>query len=512
MKTIALAASLTFAQIGIGLSEAPSLTVTDETLQEIKGWGVFGGYHRQSDWSPDFGLVAREDVPDSVDKNNILDALWKDLGVTIGRVDLAPTYYDPKASDKVNKFKITDLVKHLQAAKERGVSEYKVVVWSPPASMKEPARTDGSFWRRVGDGTNKVAWYAGIEKDAAFEKAKTSLREDKEAEFVEYYANAVKYLTTQGLPAPVAVSLQNEPRWSPEYDACLYSPAQYHRVAIALRAALNKEGLTTVKLIGPEHNDYGDGTHGNPIFYKGWSALGKVNGKPNPLAAALAGVASHSYDLSKGDKWDKKAYLGEYSSSLNRLHSEFPEWDFWATEHSIDFENDMDEMELTMTAIRQFNREIATLPHNYWFWWQGYSPTDPPNHLQALLTGTDSDLKKSKLYHIFSKLWNAAPPGSLVRKVTSDHPEIIANDAFEIDTVAFERPDGTVVFLVCNPTSSALTTTLSGMSGSTAKVFQTTAEKDMVPQADLVTTDGRASYEFPAGSIVLFVCELGVTE
>lgn len=486
-------------------SSAATITVTDERLQEIKGWGVFGGYHRLSDWGTDFSLVSRSDFPGSVDKTNILDALWKDLGVSMARVDLPPTYYDPEAPDKINAYRIMDLVKHLEAANKRGVTEYKIAVWSPPASMKQPARSEGKFWRRISDGANKAQWFAGIDKDPAFENVTTALREDKEAEFVTYYAKAVKHLTTHGLPAPVAISLQNEPRWNPDYDACVYSAPQYHRVAIALRAALDAEGLTSVKLIGPEHNDYGDGLHGNPIFYKNWSALGKIDGKPNALATAFAGTASHSYDLSKGDDWDKKAYLNEYSSALERLQSDFPEWDFWATEHSIDYPNDMDEMGLTMTAIRQFNREIATLPHNYWFWWQGYNLTDPANHLQALLTGTDSDLKKSKLYHIFSKLWNAAPVGSIVRKVTSDHPSIVAAEAFEIDTVAFERTDGRIVLLVCNPTSSAQTVTLNGFRGTSSKVFLTTAGEDMLPQADLVLTDGGASYEFPAGSIVLFV-------
>lgn len=486
-------------------SSAATITVTDERLQEIKGWGVFGGYHRLSDWGADFSLVSRPDIPGSLDKTNILDALWRDLGVSMARVDLPPTYYDSNAPDKISASRIIDLVKHLEAANKRGVTEYKIAVWSPPASMKKPARPEGKFWRRIGDGANKAQWFAGIDKDPAFENVTTALREDKEAEFVTYYAKAVKHLTTHGLPAPTAVSLQNEPRWNPDYDACVYNAPQYHRVAIALRAALDAEGLTSVKLIGPEHNDYGDGIHGNPIFYKNWSALGMIDGKPNPLASALAGTASHSYDLSKGDDWDKKAYLTEYSSALKRLHREFPEWDFWATEHSIDYPNDMDEMELTMTAIRQFNREIATLPHNYWFWWQGYNLTDPPNHLQALLTGTDSDLKKSKLYHIFSQLWNAAPPGSIVRKVTSDHPSIIAEDAFEIDTIAFERTDGRVVLLVCNPSSTALTVTLTGLRGTLLKVHLTTAKEDMLPQADLVLTEGAASYEFPAGCIVLFV-------
>lgn len=504
MKNFLPVASLVILALSSALTPAATIAVTDERLQEIKGWGVFGGYHRLSDWSADFSLVSRPDIPGSVEKTNILDALWKDLGVSIARVDLPPTYYDPKAPDRINAYRIMDLVKHLEAANKRGVTEYKIAVWSPPASMKDPARVEGKFWRRIGDGANKAQWFAGIGKDPAFENVTTALREDKEEEFVAYYAKAVKHLTTHGLPAPVAVSLQNEPRWNPDYDACVYPAPQYHRVAIALRAALDAEGLASVKLIGPEHNDYGDGIHGNPIFYKNWSALGKTGGKPNPLAAAFAGTAVHSYDLSKGDDWDKKAYLDEYSSALKRLHSDFPEWDFWATEHSIDYPNDMDDMGLTMTAIRQFNREIGTLPHNYWFWWQGYNLTDPPNHLQALLTGTDSDLKKSKLYHIFSKLWNAAPRGSVVRKVRPDHPEIIAEDAFEIDTVAFERSDGDVILLVCNPTSTAQKLALTGLSGTLAKVYLTTAIADMTPQTDLVLTDGGASYEFPANSIVLF--------
>ena len=149
MKTLSI---IMVAASMAGLVHGQQITVTEETRQTIKGWGVFGGYHRTSDWGPASGLVARPGVPGSSTKTNILDALWIELGVTMGRVDLAPTYYDPSEPDKVNKNKIGDLVAHLQAARDRGVTQYKMTVWSPPAAMKTPARVEGHFWRLVGDG------------------------------------------------------------------------------------------------------------------------------------------------------------------------------------------------------------------------------------------------------------------------------------------------------------------------------------------------------------------------
>ncbi len=510
----------------VGLASAQVITVTPETRQTIKGWGVFGGYHRTSDWGPNFGLVARPGVPGSSTKTNILDALWNELGVTMGRVDLAPTYYDPAAPDTVNKDKIGDLVAHLQAARDRGVPQYKITVWSPPASMKSPARVEGHYWRLVGDGTNRVNFFNGIASDPRYERVTTSLRPDKESDFVSYYAKAVKYLTTQGLDAPVVVSLQNEPRWDPFYDACTYSAAQYHRVAIALRAAFDAEGLTGVKMIAAEHNDYGDGKWGNPIFYKGWSALRLQGGLPNALAAAFDGIAVHSYDLTKGAAWekgltgepgqpsDKDLYLNEYTSSLTRLSRDFPDWEFWATEHSIDYNSGLDEMGLTMRAICQFNREIATIPHHYWFWWQGYNSGDPNGHLQALLLGDNDNLIRTKLFHVFSRLWNAVPPGSVVRKVTSDSPAFVSQDgAFEVDTVAFEKADGHVVLLVCNAGTSAQSVNLAGLTSPMATVHLSTPTLDMVAQESLNVTAGIAGFTMPPASIAIFECGIsGVDE
>lgn len=482
-----------------------TITVSSERLQTIKGWGVFPSYHRLSEWGDEASVTKRDDIPGSTSKNNILTALYRDLGASIIRVDLAPTYYDQLAPNKVNVYRITDLVQHLKGARAMGISEYLISVWSPPASLKVPARTEGRFWRLKNNGSLRVEWFPGIENCDSYERVTTSLRADCESEFVEFYAKAIKYLMSQGLAAPVAISLQNEPLWSPDYDGCLYSAAQYHRVVIALRDALNKNGLSSVKVIGPETNDYGDKTWGNPIMWKRWSALDKSNGLPNALSLALQGTAVHSYDLTNDSYWTMD-YIDEYAASINRLRSLFPSYDFWATEHSIDYNNSLSEMGLTFRAIRQFNREIALLPHNYWFWWQGYNTDNETSHIQALLTGTDANLKRSKLYYVLSRLWRSAPKGSVVRRVTTNHPLLLASGNAEIDLVAFEKMDENIVLMVCNPTASVQPVTLLGLTSSSAKVYQTTAYENMVNKPDVGVVNGQTTYSLPPESIVILDC------
>lgn len=489
-----------------------TITVTSQTNQTIKGWGVFPAYHRATDWGAGSSIVARPNSLGSTNKINIQNALYTELGVSIVRADLSPSYYKESAPDGLDTYYLGDLVAHLQAAKSKGISEYMLSVWSPPWQFKTPARIEGGFWRLKGDGTNKVDWYDGIGNNAAYEKVSTSLREDRESQFVTFYAKAVKYLTTQGLDAPVAVSLQNEPRWDPPYDGCVYAAPQYTRVAIALRTALNGEGLSSVKIIGPETNDYGDKTWGNPIMWKGWYGLAKNNGVPNPLASAMQGIAVHSYDLTNDSYWNMD-YFNEYKTSVERLKIDFPSYDFWATEHSIDYENTLGPIGLTMRATRQLNREIGTLPHNYWFWWQGYSTGDPQGHLQALMSGTDANLVRTPMYHVLSRLWRSAPKGSVVRKVSSDHVGITAAGSVEIDTIALQKADGHVVLLVCNPTNSLQNVSLAGLTGSFAKVYQTTSSENMADKSNLPISGGNGTYAFPAQSIVIFDCmpAVGVT-
>lgn len=69
-----------------------------------------------------------------------------------------------------------------------------------------------------------------------------------------YLLKAVQGFQSQGI-AIYAISIQNEPQNNnPTYPTCTMSPAIEALIGAALRTLLNINGLSTVRVIGYEHN------------------------------------------------------------------------------------------------------------------------------------------------------------------------------------------------------------------------------------------------------------------
>ncbi|KAJ6517693.1 glycoside hydrolase family 30 protein [Mycena vulgaris] len=100
-----------------------------------------------------------------------------------------------------------------------------LVPWSPPAWMKTTGTMNG--------GTIQTAFTTA---------------------YPTYLLKAVQGFESKGISI-YAVSVQNEPENSnPTYPTCTMTPAIEGRIGAALRTLLNNNGLSSVKIVGYEHN------------------------------------------------------------------------------------------------------------------------------------------------------------------------------------------------------------------------------------------------------------------
>lgn len=420
--------------------ETKMLEISSERSQQVKYWGAFPSYHRNTYWREEFQSYKRPEV---------LKLLYNELGINIIRVDLPPDYYDPNSSNGLNVAHSMDLVHHISAAQQNGINEWIAAIWSPPASFKEPADVNGHIWRRV-DTKQKVSWFDGIGKDPGFERVEPKLRADKEDAFVAHIVNLLGWLKPE-VGLPLNLSIQNEPHHAPSYDGTNYPAQQYRRVSKKMRRALDAAGMQTVGLVGNDGNH-----HENPFISLGddwlWT-LNKEGDGDDDMKGVFNYVAAHSYDFYWGAGNMRRVEASARLKNMLDFYYAKEGIEFWMTEFSIDAKNANSQFENSIRATRTMVRDLVDVGFHAWIWWRGYTMAeDPAGHLQSLVTGStvDNSLKLTPLYHIFRHLWNSAPGGSHVRKVNTDAKDILTSGHYKLDAVAFESDTGLTLLLV-NP-------------------------------------------------------------
>ncbi|KAJ7581883.1 glycoside hydrolase superfamily, partial [Mycena floridula] len=81
-----------------------------------------------------------------------------------------------------------------------------------------------------------------------------SLKSNLVSAYPTYLLKAVQGFVSKGIPI-YAISIQNEPENSnPTYPTCSMTPAVEGQIGTSLRTLLNNNGLSSVKVIGYEHN------------------------------------------------------------------------------------------------------------------------------------------------------------------------------------------------------------------------------------------------------------------
>jgi glucuronoarabinoxylan endo-1,4-beta-xylanase len=104
--------------------------------------------------------------------------------------------------------------------------------WSPPAQYKANNNVNGPA-------TNNT-----------FLGASSGTPNSADTGYASYLVSYIQYAKSRGIDL-YAVSVQNEPNWNPDYEACLWTAGQFEVFARAFKSALNAAGLTT-KIMIPE--------------------------------------------------------------------------------------------------------------------------------------------------------------------------------------------------------------------------------------------------------------------
>ncbi|MBD3239998.1 MAG: hypothetical protein GF331_05385 [Chitinivibrionales bacterium] len=487
IRTAIVALSCVFA----GTASAQTAEILTEPRQTIKGWGAWPAYCR-SDWGSDWHIF---------DKPHLQSLVYESLGINYVRVDIQPRFYDCH-NGTLNETALNDMVEHLRIAQSKGVSKWIVSVWSPPCCMKTPGHIDG----RITEWTaNKTDCVTGEQIPVG---TVTSLNPQKVDQFCDYLVDVLMYLQDRGLGTPDNISPQNEPLYDPGYDGCVYNTFNmeksnrllYHQVIKTLRSKLDHAGLTTVKVLAPEGNHYGHHPH---LLGTGFSDLET----DLALRDAVGAIGTHSYDqwgqtvgavrtfVDGARTYDKEIWMTEWCA-YNGAGTVIP---------------DDSELSMAIWVTRHFIREMVLLTAEYWFWWQAYNKQWTPMDGEALIMGTESQPVFSRLYYLFSRIWNTVRPGSLVYPMSSSDVELIADNTSSdniadselwFNMVAFESDTNQAILLV-NHTTTHKQLALSGVKVPSLNPFVMDQSRNMEAAAPISVTDGSASIRLPQRSVVL---------
>ncbi|QHT59779.1 hypothetical protein GXP70_07310 [Paenibacillus lycopersici] len=467
--------------------EVYDTVVSSLDQQTVKGWGINGG----DDYSYWGGAITSPDhkaefnaIFGGVNNNGAIDP---GLGITIDRVPINIMLGD--GAGNLNEKYMEEKSQLIQALAAKNLP-YEMSVWSPPVGMKTlPIAGDK-------DGNGGVV----------------TLRVDKEDTYAKYIVNMMKYIQNKGLPLPRFFAIQNEPWTMADYDAAYYTPQQYQRVVKKVRAALDAtkgsaNDVSAVTLVGPE-----DGYFSSTQFLgEDFSDLAK----DPELDHAIGAFSTHSYD------WG-----GTDLMSWVRATDKYPDKDKLMTEYCpIDLGNgeSNNPLEMAVYTMQRFSNDMSAMKDNYWMFWDGTGGgtnfsnvnalTDYGTDDSGLTTGTPGKdyVRKSPLYYILQKVFTNVPVGSKVRTVTTNDPALTVAESSQKNIenqVAFVNGNKTVVILT-NPTDKARLTNVSGLTGTSAQVYQSASadtDKPMeLAQQKNIANGKIATVSLPAFSVTVVV-------
>ena len=422
-----------------------SATVSGTNLQTVKGWGCHA-----------------YDKPVSA---TVTQAFCVDLGMTVDRIYLGS---DVGSDDQgnINSAVFDPICSAIGSFNSHGI-KYILCSWSPNPGMKTPA-------------INTTA----------------DLRTDHEGQFANYFVNLCRYLQNKGLPLPIAISVQNEPTTTADYDNMHFvnennfDYSQYYRVIKDLRAKLDTNGFSSVKLLGPEDGSYDTGNNwGCSLAFLGGNGFSALN--DSALNNAIWGVSSHSYNWGGG-----VGYLQQWAGSAEQWGK-----DKWMTEYSYieNGETNTVPIDVAVWGTRRLISDMVCVRNNYWLWWDGYSPGIPVNEVLM----ADDGVTKYPMFYVLSRIFKSAPVGSVVRRVTSTDPNMVTNDDIWMDGMAFVSGGSTTVVLV-NFSGTDRTTSVNGLTGTSAQVYQTAySQNDVLIGSPSVTNGTISSVKMAAWSVTV---------
>ena len=470
MRYAALALALLLLLLPLSGCSAPQpapavLTIDPAPQQTILGWGVYPCTIRNDRVNAELYTLWH--------RPNAARLIWRDLHPTFWRCEILPGSYDARRDDGSLDVKYLDesLGRQIRLGRSYGQTRYILSVWSPPAPFKSPPTTLG-----VDPKTKRAA----------------VLKPAREGDYCRFVARVLKQLQTEKLPIPFALSVQNEPDYAaPLWNGTQLTPTQWARLVVKMRAVLDENGFGKVQIIGPDAGNYADSI----AFVGGAKAPILADAKLNQ---ALGGFAFHGYTP-----------LSKYAPHPQNLRAVALQMQgagktIWQSEWSQPGDKP-DPLVHVLETAQRLGRETATIPCNYWSWWQGWYFRHPKG--EVLLTGSDdAHLNISKTFTFLSCLWKNAPAGSVVHRVASNDAELSGDDAEKVQCVAFENPKNQTLLLV-NPTSNVKEVQLRGLKGRAATPYLTDKARDVAPQNALAIKGGAANWNLPPRCVCVMVAQ-----
>ncbi|MGN0180221.1 MAG: sugar-binding protein [Monoglobaceae bacterium] len=428
-----------------------TITVMPYERQEIKGWGFFadtnyGGVLDQGKTS--------NHTPGNVIDKAVMSKMINDFGITMFRQDLMVQCGNTDGS--LNLDWMDKLAEAIKVMVDGGIVEYEITAWGVPLGM--------------------------VEKDTSGSNA---LRVDCEENYCKFVVNAFKYITDQGLPAPVGFSIQNEPQ-DGRHWVRMYAD-QYARLTKKMRKALDENGFEDIMLLGPENAGYFQ------YFTQMEKDYAKLYNDPE-FARALGALTTHAYYfITSGNSQPEDAYRFDMTAS------NFPHMERWETEYSGGLAGGegiiSQEMRAAIQTAQILVGDVAWSGMNRWFYWNGFDwrqyiyPNGNIKFMDSGQLGTHQSLnygdgirwaRKNVIGTTLSTIWKNVPVGSIVHRVWTDDETVRNKYDLKGDMVAFERPDGNNVIIVINESSDTKTYNINSVAGKSAKVHTITQDTDQM--------------------------------
>jgi glucuronoarabinoxylan endo-1,4-beta-xylanase len=354
------------------------------------------------------------------------------IGLSILRVRIDPS---PDPGNHANW--LTEL-NNARLASARGA---RVIAspWSPPATMKSN-----------GDVNNGG-----------------SLNPDRYADYAQYLQSFVSYMEDGGAPL-YAISIQNEPDWSPTYESCVWTGEQL-RTWITGHAS-----VLTTRLIMPEAVN---------LFPGSLPSLADPTLDDPAAAAHVDIVGTHIYGSTPA----------AYANAVSRNK------EVWMTEHTVESSG----MQGAMDLAREIHLSLAVANYNaYVYWWlQNWIVGNSSPYEAGLINDPALDLSLTKKGYVLGQFAKFVRP-DFVRVEATANPSAGIHVSSYKDTA-----NGRFVIVAINTGQDAISQpfTIQGQAISQLTPYRTSATENIVQLADILVLNDSFSYTLPGSSVTTFV-------
>jgi hypothetical protein len=278
----------------------------------------------------------------------------------------------------------------------------------------------------------------------------------------------------------------------------MYGVAQWQRVIQAVRGSFDSNGLGNVLLFGPETGQYTPAIYSNYITntpgYFGGPGYPQLTGY---LDHAVGAYAFHTY---------AECSLGQTQQAV-AAHPK----DMWMTEYGNPVGTN--DLQWTLDMMSAMAAHLVIVPHNYWFWWMGWTQTSGAPPFGQLLGGTTTPIYSRRFYTLQKLFWTVRPGWHVHSMWTSD-PDLQTGWGSQnqctarVNMIGFASPDGrTAVVEITNTTNRNKQIQVGGLPGGTQRSWRTDWWNNMAQQQTTNVYRGYSTISVPANSVVIAVTQ-----